>query len=94
MEKVRCKFKIESITKHSSSKSEKQEDGNYKSYPVLRYSLDANPVYANGDPNHENSKFWEASPGGKFSLSWINPEIATLFEPGDEIYIDIIKANK
>ena len=34
--------------------------------PVIKElnTVKMSPVYGNGDPNHENTKFWQASPSG------------------------------
>jgi hypothetical protein len=50
------------------------------------------PVYANNDPNHENSKFWDASPSGGLTLGTINPAAWEQFELGKEYYLDFTKA--
>ena len=46
------------------------------------------PVFHNNIPNHENNKFWDASPSGKLELGMINPEAAAYFKIGKEYYID------
>jgi hypothetical protein len=51
------------------------------------------PVYANGDPDHENSKFWNASPGGSFELNIVNAAAVEMFEPGKEYYLDFTPAS-
>jgi hypothetical protein len=56
------------------------------------WSIELSPVYGNGDPEHENTKFWDASPSGSFKLGTINEEAADMFEPGREYYIDIAPA--
>lgn len=50
------------------------------------------PVYGNGDPNHENTKFWNASPAGRLELGTINQEAWCHFELGQEYYIIFEKA--
>lgn len=77
MSTTRCKFRCESIT-HLPGHDKK-----------VKRNVVMNPVYSN-DPNSENKKFWDASPGGKFELSYINENIQ--FEPGGEYYIDITPA--
>lgn len=37
--------------------------------------------------SEENKSFWKQSPGGKFELYYVNPEVE--FIPGKEYYIDI-----
>lgn len=51
------------------------------------------PVYANNDPEHENSKFWRASPQGSIELGTINPEAWSKFKLGGEYYIDFTEAS-
>lgn len=85
---VRAKFYVNSITESHSPKAEKQADGTYKTVPAKVTTLTLNPVYANNDPNHENSKFWAASPGGRLELNCVNPEAVKQFEVGKEFYID------
>lgn len=50
------------------------------------------PVYGNGDPDHENTKFWEASPSGEIRLGVVNREAWKNFELGKEYYIDFTPA--
>lgn len=45
------------------------------------------PVYGNGDPNHENTKFWQASPSGSLEIGCANLAAAEAFELGKEYYI-------
>lgn len=47
------------------------------------------PVYST-DPKSENKVFWDSSPGGKFELNWVNPNVD--FKPGKEYYLDITPA--
>ncbi len=78
MTTVRAKFVCDSVTSQRGYGEEK-----------VLYSAKFNPVYANGDPNHENSKFWKASPGGSFELLTIK---MMPFEVGKEYYLDITLA--
>jgi hypothetical protein len=55
-------------------------------------TLVLSPVYANGDPNHENSKFWNATPTGEIRLGVVNPEAWTQFDLGAEYYVRFDKA--
>lgn len=52
------------------------------------FSLEFQPVY--GD-TEENKKFWHATPSGLLKLH-VKPEVAELFEPGKQYYIDITPA--
>jgi hypothetical protein len=89
---VRCKFKVDTITRHNNPKHVKQADGSYKSEPGEMHTIVLSPVYGNGDPNHENTKFWQASPSGRFELGCANPEATKQFDVGAEYYIDITPA--
>lgn len=91
---VRAKFKVDGF---SSLLLQRQidprgnwETGNVEMVEMRTVSL--SPVYANGDPDHENSKFWRASPSGKIELGTVNPEAWKHFELGAEYYIDFTKA--
>lgn len=55
-------------------------------------SLRFSPVYGNNNPNHENSKFWAASPSGSITLGTINPEAWSQFELGKDYYVDFSPA--
>lgn len=46
------------------------------------------PVSGNGDPEHENTKFWQASPSGSLTLDVLNLAAAEQFELGREYYLD------
>jgi hypothetical protein len=93
---VRAKFKM---TGYRSSQYTRQidkakpynEPGNTEM--VEMRTLELTPVYANNDPNHENSKFWDSSPSGKLELGTINPQAWKLFELGKEYYIDFTLAD-
>jgi hypothetical protein len=51
------------------------------------------PVFGkNGKPDHENSKFWKASPSGELKLGTVNPEVWPQFELGQEYYLDFTPA--
>lgn len=86
---TRCKFYCVSVTEQVGSKLN-HETKKYE--PALQKSIKLAAVYGNGDPNHENSKFWDASPAGIFELSVINLAAAAMFVPGKEYYIDITPA--
>lgn len=51
------------------------------------------PVMAQpGDDDHENSKFWQASPSGELWMQINNPAGAEVFEIGREYYVDFTPA--
>lgn len=56
-------------------------------------SVHMSPVYGNGDPAHENTKFWHASPSGEFRIECGNKEALAGFELGREYYFDITPAD-
>ncbi len=96
---VRCKFKIDSIKQTISQKAKWVEGpnsqtvkGHYEYTPAVMYSIEASPVYTNGDPNNENSKFWEASPTGSFVLGTVNAEAVKELKLGQEYFIDLTPA--
>jgi hypothetical protein len=51
------------------------------------------PVFHNGVKDHENTKFWEASPSGEIKLGTVNPEAWATFELGKEYYVDFTPAD-
>lgn len=88
---TKARFRINSVTESIGSRptGEKTESGHdkWESCPV--FTIDASPVYSNGDPNHPNTKFWAASPGGKFELTCVNPAAVEGWKPGVIIEFDI-----
>ena len=97
---TRCKFKLDTITRRVQTVAKRDEndaivkDANGRLVYVTGevWDLDMSPVYANGDPNHENSKFWEATPGGSFKVSTVNKTAVGTMVLGAEYYIDITPA--
>lgn len=72
-----------------------KEDGSTdysKPKAVELRTLKFSPVYGNGDPNHENTKFWAASPSGSIMLGTINPDAWQHFEIGKEYYVTFDQA--
>lgn len=53
------------------------------------YGLSATPVYS-GSP--ENDAFFKFTPGGQLQLEVVRHETLDHLEPGDEVYLDIVKA--
>jgi hypothetical protein len=87
---VRAKFRCDQITHlitHVYDPDAKQ------TYPTPARTVVMSPVYGNGDPNHENTKFWQASPGGKLELSIVNAAAVEQFEVGKEYYLDFTPAD-
>lgn len=77
---VRAKFKVDTLTRSNFGSGEMT-------------TIKMSPVYANNDPNHENSKFWRYSPSGSLELGCVNPEAVKQFELGKEYYIDFTPAD-
>jgi hypothetical protein len=90
--KVRAKFRCDRISHSIGSKSVTDDKGAVKWVPTPLRSVTLNPVYANSDPAHENSKFWAATPSGTIELGTINEEAAAIFELGKEYYVDFTPA--
>jgi hypothetical protein len=86
---TRAKFRCNSVNHVESTKP--GPDGKW--VPCEAATITMSPVYANGDPKHENSKFWNATPSGQFTMNVVNLEAAELFQPGKEYYIDISPAD-
>lgn len=97
---VRAKFKVDAIKRTMGSRIKLGSDGkavkNSKGYeeyePCEMRTVEMSPVYGSGDPDHENTKFWQASPSGKLELGCVNLAAAEQFELGAEYYIDFTKA--
>jgi hypothetical protein len=92
---VRAKFAVTKIesTLGQRATGEKDERGHAKYEPCEMKTLVMNPVYGNGDPNHENTKFWQASPGGELRLNVVNAAAVAQFELGKEYYVDFSPAD-
>lgn len=90
---VRAKFKVVRIERTMGSrKVGADENGRDKWEPCELNTIVLNPVYANSDPEHENSKFWAASPSGEIRLGTVNAEAVKQFELDQEYYIDFTPA--
>lgn len=98
---VRAKFKVHSITRTEGSRVVRNADGsevkNERGYPEYEpcemRTIKMSPVFGNGDPSHENTKFWQASPSGSLELGCVNLDAANQFELGKEYYLDFHPAN-
>lgn len=96
---VRAKFQLNSITSQVQYVQEDTGDRDERGQIIYRgvykevRSLVFNPVYGKGDPNHENTKFWQASPSGKLELNVINPQAWSQFELNKEYYLDFTPAD-
>lgn len=97
---VRAKFKCNKITIQKGHRTDRNPDGtpkkNERGYDATveceQRTITLNPVYGNGDPNHENTKFWDASPGGELNLNVVNEAAWKHFELGKEYYVDFTPA--
>lgn len=91
---MRCKFKVDSITRRMGSHQVTTADGSKSWEPTEMWDIEMSPVYANGDPEHENSKFWHATPCGSFQVGVVNKAAVAAIELDGEYYIDITPAPK
>lgn len=97
---VRAKFRFTKYETemHSQEKRDANnqtvngDDGRAVYESVEKRTLIFQPVYANNDPNHENSRFWRYSPSGELRLGTVNPEAWSQFELGKEYYLDFSAA--
>ena len=104
---VRGKFKVSKIELTTGSRKVRTADG--LDYEKEEYSpgqfrdkyefaelhtVILTPVYANNDPTHENTKFWDASPSGEIKLGTINPGAWQQFELEKEYYVDFTKVEE
>jgi hypothetical protein len=87
---VRAKFKMHSYTTtmQTQGTGQKNEAGAAIYKDVEMRTLKFGPVYGNGDPNHENTRFWNATPSGSIELGTVNKAAWEQFEIGKEYYID------
>lgn len=93
--KVRAKFRLNSYTTELHNKPGRREDGSpdwQNSTPEEKRTLNFTPVTGNGDPEQENTKFWDATPSGSLQLGCVNPEAWEHFEIGKSYYLDFTPA--
>jgi hypothetical protein len=79
MSKMRAKLVVQSVTKHQSGET-------LKFAAVCR--KDAYPA----DGSDENNTFAKFTPSASCEMFVANPELHGQFQPGDEYYVDFIKA--
>lgn len=93
---MRCKFTVNSITRTLQNSYPHKDANGRPDYsqpdPQEMWTVKMSPVYGNNDPNHENSKFWAASPSGLFELGTVNKAAVDSLVLGGEVYIDIFNA--
>ena len=46
------------------------------------------------DPEHENKKFWDATPIINFEMTISNPGAQGFFQPGKEYYVNFVEAGE
>jgi hypothetical protein len=82
------------IAKFQISTVEHQGYRNYETDKPQTTGVKVNmsPVYKPKDKNHENYKFWEASPSGQCWLQIQNPNAFDFFQPGQEQYVIFVDA--
>lgn len=92
---VRAKFKVNAIEYTEGSRPKRDANGavlkDERGYevrePCQMATIKMSPTYST-DPNSENKKFWDASPGGQLSLNCVNAEAVSALELGKEYYLD------
>jgi hypothetical protein len=89
---VRAKFKVDCITRRMSSRQSADSAGKTVYVPAEVWSVKLSPVYQNGDPNHENNKFWAATPTGSIELTCVNADAVRQFDLDGEFYVDFTPA--
>jgi len=70
----------------------KGANGYGETEPCELKTIKLSPVYANNDPKHENTKFWQSSPSGSIELGCVNAAASEQFKVGKEYYIDFTPA--
>lgn len=90
----RAKFKVQRV---ECSQIQRQKPGAKGYTPAEMETLEQrtivlSPVYGNGDPAHENTKFWSATPTGEIRLGTVNPGAWESFDLGAEYFVDFTKA--
>jgi hypothetical protein len=91
---VRAKFKCDRIERIQANVPKVGDDGKVAYVPGEVRTVTLSPVYGGGDPNHENTKFWQASPSGSIQLGCANLAAAEAFELGREYYVDFSPAGE
>lgn len=97
---TRAKFKVDSITRTPGSVVKKNERGEpirgeyggWATEPGEVWGVVMSPVYPGLNPEHENSKFWAATPAGQITFHCVNPAAMEQFVPGEEYYVDFTPA--
>lgn len=92
---VRAKFRLSRFEASAWKQGKKDTDGKATNEieTVEMRTLIFEPVYGNGDPEHENTKFWNATPSGEIKLGTVNQRAWENFEIGEEYYVDFTPAS-
>ncbi len=86
---TRAKFRVSSVTAEEGGR-QNPETRQWEAAEMRTIKL--SPVYGHSDPNHENTKFWQATPSGEISLGTVNITAAEQFTLGTEFYVDFTVA--
>ena len=96
---IRAKFKYtgnEASLSHHPKKDAEGKQVIERGRPIYEEvelrMLKFQPVYGNGDPNHENTKFFNATACGEIKIGTVNPEVWQQLELGAEYYVDFTPA--
>ena len=90
---VRTKFKVDKIECTIGSVPFTNTEGkpDWKQGEVRTVVM--SPVYGKGHPDHENTRFWHATPAGSLQLTCANLAAVEQFELGKEYYVDFTPAD-
>ena len=91
---VRAKFKVDKIERSIGSVPFVNAEGRPDWKPGEVRTVIMSPVWGKGDPNHENTKFWQATPVGSLQLGCANLAAVEEFELGREYYVDFTAAER
>lgn len=81
MATVRAKFAVTQVSRSL-----------YQGGKMVAKTVHMTPVYST-DPEHENKKFWDATPNGKLEMTVANEDVLGVFDVGREFYIDFTPAD-
>ena len=93
---VQAKFRVGKIDRTMGTRRSKDAHGlpikderGYDRYePAELWTVILNPVSAMaGEPHHENTKFWDASPSGEIRLGTVNRAAVEQFDLNKEFYV-------
>lgn len=85
---VRAKFRCTCIER--VARAVPDEQGGWTNSEVQAITLE--PVYGHGDPAHENTSFFNATPSGHIKMAMVNLSAAKAFELNGEFYVDFTPA--